>query len=144
MAKTISDKLKAFLDAANKDESIMKKLNETHTAEDVIAVAAENGFPLEKEDFIIITTSPATEITDDDLENVSGGSWHNFKWGGDLPVYRCSNPNCAMEFMINIGFCPACNSTLEPADQNNGKKQSDQRFIWGNTAPVPASSPEKK
>ena len=67
----MTDKLKAFLEEASKDRKFTEKLKEASTPEAVIALAAEKGFALTKED--LEAGVPTCEMSDDELDAVAGG-----------------------------------------------------------------------
>ena len=65
----LSENLQTFLEMASKDESICARVNAANQ-EELIAIAKELGVELAKEDFAACTT----ELDDDELKTVSGGS----------------------------------------------------------------------
>jgi len=59
-----------FKEFAEKNPEVMEKLKAAKNVEEIIAIAAENGFSLETSDF---ATDTDEEISLDELENVAGG-----------------------------------------------------------------------
>ncbi len=82
----MTENMKAFLDALKSNEEIGKKFNEISEKEkagqkdstdNVLALAREYGISLTKEDF----ESAKQELSDEELENVSGGYWDEISEG---------------------------------------------------------------
>ncbi len=65
----MSENMKAFLEAASKNEEMKEKLKATTDKEALIALANECGFALTEADL----TSPEGELSEDELAAVAGG-----------------------------------------------------------------------
>ena len=77
------DQLKAFLEKAKTDDSLMAKINEMGkkkaSDEEIIALAAEYEFTITKEEIEAMknqscSSCKSCEIGEEDLENIAGGS----------------------------------------------------------------------
>ena len=68
----MTDGLKQFLEAAEGDAALAAKLEATKTPQDFLALAAEKGFALSREDLSSLT-APTGELSDDELDDVAGG-----------------------------------------------------------------------
>ena len=66
-------------------EEFMKELSQKTTKEEVLALFAQNEIEMTDEDYdglkelISGAIQPEGEITEEDLENVSGGAWYKYK-----------------------------------------------------------------
>ncbi len=67
------EQLKAFLEKVEADSSLQEKLKAAADANAVIAIAKEAGFAITAED-IQSMQSATTELSDDELGGVAGGS----------------------------------------------------------------------
>ena len=68
------EQLKAFIAKAKDDQSIQEKLKAAKTPEDVVGIAKEHGHEF--------TADKITELSEDELEGVSGGFYlgvHGFE-----------------------------------------------------------------
>ena len=68
------EQLKAFLEKVKSDTELQEKLKSVTSAEAAIEVAKDSGFSITLED-IQILQSKASEISDQELENASGGTF---------------------------------------------------------------------
>ena len=65
----MTENLQKFLEAVSKNEELVEKVGKADK-EALIAIGKEIGFELTDADF----EQPVTELSDDDLDNVAGGS----------------------------------------------------------------------
>ena len=86
------EQLKAFIDKVKTDTSLQEKLKTVPSPEAAIEIAKEAGFLITVED-IQSVQSEAVELSDDELEGVSGGA-------GMAPVYSqftwCDQIGCLL------------------------------------------------
>ena len=66
------EQLKAFLEKLKADTSLQEKLNGAADADAVVEIAKEAGFAITAED-IQSMQSPTAELSDEELEEASGG-----------------------------------------------------------------------
>ena len=69
-----ADQLAAFVEEAKSNTELQEKLKSVTSAEAAIEVAKDSGFSITLED-IQILQSKASEISDQELENASGGTF---------------------------------------------------------------------
>ena len=87
------NQMKAFFEKAKADESLMAKLNELGKKdapdEEIIALAAEHGFVVTKEEIEAVKNQTTTsgELKEEDLEKVAGGGPTQNRWNPE----RCMN-----------------------------------------------------
>jgi len=68
------EQLKAFLEKVKGDSSLQEKLKAASDADAALAIAKEAGFAITAED--IQSMQSATELSDDELEGVAGGTFY--------------------------------------------------------------------
>ena len=66
------EQLNAFMEKLESDSSLLEKLKAAASPEDAIAIAKESGFEITADDMIKMT-SESEELSDKELESVSGG-----------------------------------------------------------------------
>ena len=83
------EQLKAFLEKVKADTSLQEKLKTAGEADTVAAIAKEAGFNISAD----LITKAQSEITEEDLEGVSGGTicWWNRTFGGRLGILGIGN-----------------------------------------------------
>ena len=86
MALLITDNMKAFLKVVESDAVLKERFRKAHTIEEVSALAEEKGFSITEND-LRITSAPVSKLSDDALENVSGGIFAEFDLSGLLTHY---------------------------------------------------------
>ena len=95
--------IKEFIDKAMSDENLMAKLDElginNTTNDEVIALAAEYGFTISKDDIESMKNdkTESGELNEEDLEKVAGGAGS-----------YCNTMKRTCTNMINIVACIAC------------------------------------
>ena len=67
--------LKSFLEKVKTDTSLQEKLKGAADADAALAIAKEAGFAITTED--IQSMQSSTDLSDDELEGVAGGGYHN-------------------------------------------------------------------
>ena len=67
------DQLKAFLAKVKGDSNLQEKLKAAKSPEDVVGIAKKHGFEF--------TADKITELSEDELEGVSGGASPDWVWG---------------------------------------------------------------
>jgi predicted ribosomally synthesized peptide with nif11-like leader len=67
------EKLKAFLEAVKADAGLLEKLKGAKDLDAAVAIAKEAGFDVSKADFLNFQPNQAIDLSDEELENVSGG-----------------------------------------------------------------------
>ena len=95
--KTMTENMKAFLTEAAKDEEFKTKVEAARTKEAVTELAKEKGFTLSNEDLKPFI-QPVKEISDDDLENVSGGGY-------------AEDNDCTLTVLVYCYQCVACDKS---------------------------------
>jgi len=83
--------LKAFLDALAHDTALQEKLNDTKDLDAALAVAKEAGFEISKADWLLYQSKLITELSDEELEGVTGGTSILFS-PPDMLKKRYDNP----------------------------------------------------
>ena len=74
------EQLKAFLETVKRDAGLQEKLKAAGDNDAVVAIAKEAGFSISAD---ALKNAPTTELSDEELEGVSGG-------GGCNPFMTCS------------------------------------------------------
>ena len=65
------EQLKAFLEKVKADTSLQEKLKDALNADAVVSIAKEEGFSISADEF---TKAQSTELSDEELEGVAGGT----------------------------------------------------------------------
>ena len=65
------EQLKAFLEKVKSDTKLQEKLGAAITTEEALALAKDAGFLITSED--VQSMQSATDLSDDELENIAGG-----------------------------------------------------------------------
>ena len=73
------EQLKAFLEAVKADAGLQEKLKDAADADLVVAIAKEAGFDISKAGWHSYQANQTLELSEEDLEVVSGGSEELFK-----------------------------------------------------------------
>ena len=68
-----AEQLSAFLEAVKADAGLLEKLKGASDLDAAVAIAKEAGFDVSKADFLNFQPNQAIELSDEELENVSGG-----------------------------------------------------------------------
>jgi predicted ribosomally synthesized peptide with nif11-like leader len=68
------DQLKAFLEAVKTDPALQEQLKAAKDADGVATIAKEAGFAISVEEFVE-ELSKVQELSDEELEDVAGGTW---------------------------------------------------------------------
>jgi len=68
-----AEQLSAFLEAVKADAGLLEKLKGASDLDAVLVVAKDAGFDVSKADFLNYQPNQAIELSDEELENVSGG-----------------------------------------------------------------------
>ena len=72
------EQLSAFFEKLEGDSSLLEKLKAAASPEDAIAIAKESGFEITADDMMKMT-SESEELSDKELESVSGGGFTMFR-----------------------------------------------------------------
>ena len=80
------EQLKSFLEKVKTDTELKEKLKGAADADAALAIAKEAGFAITTED--IQSMQFATDLSDNELEDVAGGAWTHYinwcdRWPGD-------------------------------------------------------------
>ena len=71
------EQLKAFLEKVQGDTSLQEKIKAAADADAVAAIAKEAGFSISADD---LTTKAQSELSDEELEGVAGGTMIPARW----------------------------------------------------------------
>jgi predicted ribosomally synthesized peptide with nif11-like leader len=72
------EQLSALLAKLNEDSGLQEKLKGAEDLDAALAIAKEAGFDVTKEELLNFGTTQTVELSDEDLENVSGGTVPTF------------------------------------------------------------------
>ena len=75
------EQLKAFLEKVEGDTTLQEKLKAAKSPEDIVGIAKEHGFEF--------TADQINQLSDDELEGVSGGIFTGLRLG---PIFGCGSP----------------------------------------------------
>ena len=78
------EQLKAFLEKVQGDTSLQEKLKAAADDKAVVAIAKDAGFMISIDD---LKNAQVTELSDDELENISGGGSY---YGSDTRLCNCT------------------------------------------------------
>ena len=68
------EQLKSFLEKVKADTSLQEKLKAAADADAALAIAKEAGFAITAEDIQSMQSATATDLSDEELEGVAGGT----------------------------------------------------------------------
>ena len=69
------EQLKAFLEAIKVDAGLQEKLKGVADLDAVLAIAKDAGCDINKADMLMYQTKQTMELSDEELEGVTGGIW---------------------------------------------------------------------
>ncbi|MDP4013955.1 MAG: Nif11-like leader peptide family RiPP precursor [Candidatus Nanopelagicales bacterium] len=69
----MTDQIAALMDAAASDEALKAKLTAAKSIDEIVAVAAANGFTLTSDD-VVAALDAEREVSDAELEGAAGGA----------------------------------------------------------------------
>ena len=93
--------MKKFLEEASRDKDLIGKVSKAETPEEIIALAAENGFTLTDDD--LKREEPDGEVSDSELDAVAGGKACACVAGGGGEVGESSHGRDTLCYCVLAG-----------------------------------------